>query len=195
MNRRSKPLTLIAKTPRFHASGSISDRGNHDFNHSSHNQTKDDSHNGHGHGGYGHSHGDLNMRGVFPHVMGDALGNIGVIGSALIIWLCTFHGRYYFDPAISLVITLIILHGAIPLCRAAGRILLQAVPMGMSIDEITTDIESLQSVIEAHHLHVYMHLAREIRSCLHGYVIHSSTIQPEFVNEAATFAVWFDDGR
>lgn len=189
--------------------GSMGKRHSMDYNHSAHNhnQTKDDSHGGHGHGGHGHSHGDLNMRGVFLHVLGDALGNIGVIGSALIIWLTTFPGRYYFDPGISLVITVIILYSAIPLCKAASRILLQAVPAGMSIDEITADIESLPRVVEAHHLHVwqlsdtklvaslhvkvdcdiegtgsasYMHLAREIRSCLHGYGIHSSTIQPEF---------------
>jgi solute carrier family 30 (zinc transporter), member 1 len=179
---------------------------NHDDHH--HNKPKDAAeHAGHSHGGHGHSHGDLNMRGVFLHVLGDALGNIGVIVTALIIWLTSFPGRYYFDPAISLVITVIILCSAIPLCKAASRILLQAVPMGMSIDEIRADIESLDKVIEAHHVHVwqlsdtklvaslhvkvdceiegtgsssYMHLAREIRRCLHGYGIHSSTIQPEF---------------
>jgi zinc transporter 1 len=161
------------------------------------------------------------MRGVFLHVMGDALGNIGVIVTALIIWLTTFPGRYYFDPAISLVITVIILASAIPLCRAAGRILLQAVPVGMSIDEITADIESLPRVTEAHHLHVwqlsdtklvaslhvkvdcevegagsasYMHLAREIRSCLHGYGIHSSTIQPEFEAPPPRSLTGDDDG-
>lgn len=213
-NERSKILTDDHASPtqssnRFSNYGSIGKKRagtDYDHNDHNHNQSKD-SHDGHGHGGHGHSHGDLNMRGVFLHVMGDALGNIGVIGSALIIWLTTFPGRYYFDPAISLVITVIILCSAIPLCKAASRILLQAVPVGMSIDEITADIESLPRVIEAHHLHVwqlsdtklvaslhvkvdcevegsgsasYMHLAREIRSCLHAYGIHSSTIQPEF---------------
>lgn len=179
---------------------------NHDGHY--HNRSNDSAeHAGHSHGGHGHSHGDLNMRGVFLHVLGDALGNIGVIVTALIIWLTTFPGRYYFDPAVSLIITFIILASAIPLCKAASRILLQAVPMGMSIDEIRADIESLDRVLEAHHLHVwqlsdtklvaslhvkvdcdvqgagsdsYMNLAREIRRCLHGYGIHSSTIQPEF---------------
>ncbi|RVX74627.1 hypothetical protein B0A52_01753 [Exophiala mesophila] len=194
---------------RFSGYGSIGKkRASVNYNHHDHNHNQSrDSHKSHGHGGHGHSHGDLNMRGVFLHVMGDALGNIGVIASALIIWLTTFPGRYYFDPAISLVITVIILCSAVPLCKAASRILLQAVPVGMSIDEITADIESLPRVVEAHHLHVwqlsdtklvaslhvkvdcdiegsgsasYMHLAREIRNCLHGYGIHSSTIQPEF---------------
>lgn len=155
----------------------------------------------------GHSHDDLNMRGVFLHVMGDALGNIGVIGSALIIWLTNWSWRYYADPAISLVITVIILGSAIPLCKAASRILLQAVPPGISVDDIKTDIEDLPGIISCHHLHVwqlsdtkmvaslhiqvefdfkgegsarYMELARAIRRCLHEHGIHSSTIQPEF---------------
>lgn len=155
----------------------------------------------------GHSHGDLNMRGVFLHVMGDALGNIGVIGSALIMWLTSWSWRYYADPAISLLITVIILGSAIPLCQAASRILLQAVPPGISVDDIQADIQDLPGVLSCHHLHIwglsdtkkiaslhiqvefdfkgegsarYMELARAIRRCLHAYGIHSSTIQPEF---------------
>ncbi|KXT07537.1 hypothetical protein AC578_10137 [Pseudocercospora eumusae] len=157
--------------------------------------------------GAGHSHGDLNMKGIFLHVMGDALGNIGVIATALIIWLTKFPGRFYFDPAISLVITCIILASAIPLCKAASRILLQAVPHGIEVDDIRDDIEDLPGIDSCHHLHVwqlsdtklvaslhvrvtfnfkgegsqrYMELASDIRRCLHEYGIHSSTIQPEF---------------
>ncbi|KAF2186964.1 zinc homeostasis factor 1 [Zopfia rhizophila CBS 207.26] len=172
-----------------------------------HNQPKQ----GGGGGGHSHSHGDLNMRGVFLHVMGDALGNIGVIASALIIWLTNYSWRFYSDPLISLVITIIILCSAIPLCKAASRILLQAVPAGLSIDEIKEDIADLDGIISCHHVHVwqlsdtkliaslhvqvnfdfkgegsarYMDLAKEIRKCLHEYGIHSSTIQPEFCLDA-----------
>lgn len=168
-----------------------------------HQQPKKATKDGHGHS---HSH-DLNMRGVFLHVLGDALGNIGVIGSGLFIWLTSFTWRFYADPVISLTITLIILASAIPLCTAASRILLQAVPENVSIDDIKADISELDGIISCHHLHVwqlsgtklvaslhvqvdvdfkgegsarYMDLAREIRQCLHGYGIHSSTIQPEF---------------
>ncbi|KAL8784458.1 MAG: hypothetical protein Q9195_009035 [Heterodermia aff. obscurata] len=174
----------------------------------------DPSHKGHKHAqpkaedsSAGHSHSDLNMRGVFLHVMGDALGNIGVIASALFIWGTNFSWRFYSDPLISLIITLIILASAIPLCLAASRILLQAVPAGISVDDIKDDIGLLPGVVSCHHLHVwqlsdtkmvaslhiqvgydfkgegsarYMALARAVRKCLHEYGIHSSTIQPEF---------------
>ena len=49
------------------------------------------------------------------HVFGDALGNIGVIVAGLIIWLTTWSFKFYFDPIISLVITVIILVSAFPL--------------------------------------------------------------------------------
>ncbi|KAF2847917.1 zinc/cadmium resistance protein-like protein [Plenodomus tracheiphilus IPT5] len=200
---------LLAK-PKSHAS--------HDH---SHGPTKKDHHKDHNHkqpkeakssGGHGHSHADLNMRGVFLHVMGDALGNIGVIATALFIWKTDFSWRFYADPAVSLLITVIILLSALPLCKAASRILLQAVPEHLSIDDIKEDISDLAGIISCHHLHVwqlsdtkliaslhvqvdfdfkdegsarYMELARQIRECLHEYGIHSSTIQPEFCLNAS----------
>ena len=156
----------------------------------------------------GHSHGDLNMRGIFLHVMGDALGNIGVIATALVLWRAPHVvGKEYLDPAISLIISCIILASAVPLCKAAGKILLQAVPSHIDVDHIKDDIEDLPGIVGCHHLHVwqlsdtklvaslhvqvdfdfkgegsarYMELAQAIRQCLHEYGIHSSTIQPEF---------------
>ena len=155
----------------------------------------------------GHSHADMNMRGVFIHVMGDFLGNIGVIVAALFIWLTNYSWRYYVDPGISLLITFIILYSAIPLCQSSARVLLQAAPFHINVDDIRDDILQLPGIINCHHLHVwqltetrlvaslhikvdcevqgqssahYMTLAAEVRGCLHHYGIHSSTIQPEF---------------
>jgi zinc transporter 1 len=183
-------------------------KGAHRQSHSDHLHNKPkDTGSKHGHG---HGHGDLNMRGVFLHVLGDALGNIGVIATALFIWLTPYKWRFYSDPFVSLIITMIILTSAIPLCKAASRILLQAVPTGLDVQDIKNDISSLPGISGVHHLHVwqlsdtklvaslhvrvqfdfkgegsedYMRLARQIRKCLHGYGIHSSTIQPEFCCE------------
>lgn len=72
--------------------------------------------NNHGHDDHSHNHDhehshdnkkgtqpsgeDLNMRGVFLHVLGDALGSVGVIFSALFIWLTDFSWKQYMDPII-----------------------------------------------------------------------------------------------
>lgn len=72
-------------------------------------------HAGHSHGGGGHSHGSMNMRALVLHVLGDALGNVGVIATGLVIWLTNWSWKFYFDPMISLVITVIIFSSALPL--------------------------------------------------------------------------------
>lgn len=71
---------------------------------------------GHEHRHHGHSHaGSMNMRALVLHVLGDALGNVGVIATGLIIWLTEWTFKYYCDPIISLIITVIIFSSAMPL--------------------------------------------------------------------------------
>ncbi|KAB8304179.1 hypothetical protein EYC80_003598 [Monilinia laxa] len=158
-------------------------------------------------GGHGHSHDDMGMNAMILHVIGDALGNVGVIVTALIIWLTEWPGRFYADPAVSLFITLIILRSCIPLTKATAQILLQATPDSIDVALIKEDIENFEAVKGCHHVHIwqlsdsqlvasmhiqvafpigedggekYMQLAKEIRECLHGHGIHSATLQPEF---------------
>lgn len=90
----------------------------HSHNHS-HVHAHDTDHPGHGgsHGGHGHAHGSMNMHAVLLHVIGDALGNVGVIATGLIIWLTEWKWKYYCDPMISLIITCIIFSSALPLGR------------------------------------------------------------------------------
>ncbi|GAO17215.1 hypothetical protein UVI_02057460 [Ustilaginoidea virens] len=155
----------------------------------------------------GHSHADMGMNAMMLHVLGDALGNVGVIITALVIWLTDWPGKLYCDPAVSLLITAIILKTSIPLTRATARVLLQATPENICIQDIRQDIEGLPGVVSCHHIHIwqlsdtkvvasmhlqvafpinehsgekYMQLAKRARKCLHGFGIHSATIQPEF---------------
>ncbi|CEP22014.1 ZRC1 [Cyberlindnera jadinii] len=170
---------------------------------------------------HSHSHGDshnddqdlkpqkkrksLNMHGVFLHVLGDALGNVGVIVTALFIWKTDYSWKYYADPLVSLLITAIIFSSALPLCRRASRILLQATPTDVSADEVQRDILNLEGVKSVHDFHiwnltedifiaslhvevdsnpeVFLVIASEIRAILHNYGIHSATVQPEFTGK------------
>ncbi|KAI9226915.1 MAG: zinc/cadmium resistance protein [Piptocephalis tieghemiana] len=154
-----------------------------------------------------HSHGRekkgmLNMHGVFLHVLGDALGSVAVIVSALIIWLGTFSWRFYMDPIISILITTMIVTMTIPLVRSASLILLQGVPSGIPIDEVREEILALDGILAIHELHIWqlsdtklvasvhillsqassshvMHVQSQVKAVLHTYGIHSTTVQPE----------------
>lgn len=146
----------------------------------------------------------LNMHGVFLHVLGDALGNVGVIAAALIIWKTDFSWKYYSDPLVSLIITIIIFSSALPLSRQCSRILLQATPSTISADEVQQEILSVRGVKSVHDFHIWnltesffiasLHVeieclpsqftgvAKGIRSILHNHGIHSATVQPEFLS-------------
>ncbi|KAJ7625553.1 cation efflux protein [Roridomyces roridus] len=166
----------------------------------SHGHDHDEAEHDHDHG-HGHSHGSMNMRALVLHVMGDALGNVGVIATGLVIWLTSWSFKYYFDPIISLVITVIIFSSALPLVRSASFVLLQGVPPTVSIEQVRASILAVEGVLSLHELHVwqlsetkniasvhvlasrdldFMPIAAKIRKALHDHGIHSCTIQPEY---------------
>ncbi|KAJ7913981.1 cation efflux family-domain-containing protein [Mycena leptocephala] len=163
--------------------------------------------NGDSHGSHGHGHsaaGSMNMCALVLHVLGDALGNVGVIATGLIIMLApaSWNGReVYFDPAISLVIACIILGSAVLLVRSASFVLLQGVPATISIEQVRAAILVVEGVLGLHELHIwqlseskniasvyvlaarerdFMPIAAKIRKALHDQGIHSCTIQPEY---------------
>ncbi|KAM0247739.1 hypothetical protein ACHAQJ_009724 [Trichoderma viride] len=142
------------------------------------------------------------MFGVLIHVVGDAINNIGVITSALIIWKADGEGRYYADPAIGVFISVMIFLTAWPLTTRSGRILLQVAPNEINLEDVKHDIEMIPGVESVHELHIWRldqrksiasaHVvvdgrtvksftdkAKVIMECLHAYGIHSATLQPE----------------
>ncbi|KAJ1543325.1 hypothetical protein HK405_009363, partial [Cladochytrium tenue] len=146
-----------------------SDGDGHDHSHS-------DGH-GHGHGGaarhtdahshdHGHAHaagddnngggsGHLNMRGLFLHVAGDAMGSLGVIVSALVFWFAQGQWRLYVDPTVSLLICGLIVWSTVPLVKSAAFILLQGVPASVQIDRLRQEIRMLPGILDVHEFHVW----------------------------------------
>ena len=130
---------------------------------------------GHSHKHGNNAQGSMNMRALVLHVVGDALGNVGVIMTGLIIWLSTWQFKYYCDPVISLIITVIIFSNSLPLgmvifisifkksfhlnllliVRSASFILLQGVPPTVSLEEVKNSILSVEGVLSLHELHVW----------------------------------------
>ena len=83
----------------------------------------------------------MNIRGMFLHMIGDALGSIGVLISAFIIEWGRFSWRFYFDPICSLLVCFLILRGAIPLALESAKILLLGCPSSVNPRHIIKQIE------------------------------------------------------
>ncbi|ORY48677.1 cation efflux protein [Rhizoclosmatium globosum] len=155
--RKSSQSSLRIKESHGHSHDKHS-HGGHDHSephgHSHEHQHHSEHAHAHDHS-HGHDHGNMNMHGLFLHVLGDALGSVGVIISSLIIMYANGSWRYYMDPLISLLISALIISSAIPLVRSASFILLQGVPSNVSMDKLRQEISSLAGVLDVHEFHVW----------------------------------------
>uniref|UniRef100_A0A182TMU7 Cation efflux protein cytoplasmic domain-containing protein n=1 Tax=Anopheles melas TaxID=34690 RepID=A0A182TMU7_9DIPT len=168
------------------------------------------------HHGHSHDSSQMNMRGAFLHVLSDALGSVVVIISALIVKFTDWKYKLYMDPALSVLLVALILNSVWPLLRESALILLQTVPTHIQVDAIQRRLlEKVDGVLAVHEFHVwqlagdriiasahircrnlseYMKIAERVKEFFHNEGIHSTTIQPEFVEIEALNSYSGSDG-
>ena len=98
----------------------------------------------------------LNIRGVYLHVMGDALGSVIVIINAIVILFASGKWTLYIDPVMSVLMVMIILKTSIPLLKESSMILMQTVPTHLKIKEIQEKLMGqIDGVISIHEFHIW----------------------------------------
>lgn len=98
------------------------------------------------------SHGDLNIRGAFLHMAGDALVSLGVVvAGALYLW----QGWLWLDPLLSLVIAVLILYATWGLFRQSLRLTFDGVPSSIELGSVRTYLRELPGVTDIHDLHIW----------------------------------------
>lgn len=96
--------------------------------------------------------GDLNIRGAYLHMLSDALVSLGVVcAGALII----FTGWLWLDPAVTLVISAIIVYGTWGLLRDSLSMAMAAVPVGIEPKVVRKYLSELPGVCKIHDLHIW----------------------------------------
>ncbi len=101
---------------------------------------------------HGIKDGNLNTRGAYLHVLGDALGSVGALGAAAII---ATTGWTLADPIISIALSLMILVGAWRLLRESTDVLLESVPSHVSMVDVQNCMLAVPGVTGVHDLHVW----------------------------------------
>jgi cobalt-zinc-cadmium efflux system protein len=99
-----------------------------------------------------HSHSNLNIRGAYLHIVGDAFSSVGVVVGGIII---LYTGWYMIDPILSILISFVIIYGAWALVKESVSILLESVPSHIDIETVATAISKVRGVREAYHIHVW----------------------------------------
>src|SRR6185312_3537976 len=96
--------------------------------------------------------GNMNLRGAMLHVLGDALGSIGVLVAAVVL-LTT--GWPYADTAASLLIVALVLPRAVGLLREVGHVLLEGAPHDVDVADVRRALLAVPGVLDVHDLHVW----------------------------------------
>jgi cobalt-zinc-cadmium efflux system protein len=98
------------------------------------------------------SRSSLNVAGAYRHILTDLYGFLGTAAAAVII-LTTGFARA--DSVAALVVVLLMIKAAWSLLRASGRILLEAAPEHMNLDDVRAHLLATRHVKDVHDLHAW----------------------------------------
>jgi cobalt-zinc-cadmium efflux system protein len=96
--------------------------------------------------------GDVNIRSVFLHMLGDTLSTAAVIAGGVAI---LFTGMTWIDPVLSMIIAGMILYSSYGIVRETLHILLEGTPKDLQLHEIRASMQSVGGVLNVHDLHVW----------------------------------------
>ena len=107
---------------------------------------------------------DLNIRGAFIHMAGDAAVSLGVVIAAVLIGLT---GWQWLDPVVSMAIAAVILWSSWGLARSALNLAVAAVPTEVDRDAVESYLAALPGVQEVHDLHIWAMSTTEVALTAH----------------------------
>jgi cobalt-zinc-cadmium efflux system protein len=95
----------------------------------------------------------LNIAGAFAHLLTDVWAFVGTLAAGVVIVVSGFERA---DAIASLLTVALMLRAGLGLTRAAGRVLLEAAPEGVDLDELRTHLLDLPQVTAVHDLHAWV---------------------------------------
>jgi cobalt-zinc-cadmium efflux system protein len=98
------------------------------------------------------SRNDINIRSAFVHMLGDALGSVAIVAGALVI---RSTGWVRVDPLLSMAIAILIVWTAWDIIRESLNILLEGLPRGIQLNDVTGAMSAIEGVLGVHDLHIW----------------------------------------
>ncbi|MDO4227176.1 cation diffusion facilitator family transporter [Neisseria sp.] len=102
--------------------------------------------------------GNINMRAAYLHVLGDLLGSIGAIAAGVLVLA---FGWTWADPAVSVLIALLIGRSGWGVTKNSLHILMEGTPSGTDMDQVAADIRNIEGVAGLHDIHAWTITSRK----------------------------------
>ena len=124
---------------------------------------------------------DLNVKGAFLHMIGDAAVSAGVVAAAFAIKLTEWQ---WLDPAVSLAIGAVIVWGTWGLLRESINLSMDAVPEGIDPHAVENYLANLTGVTAVHDLHIWAMSTTEVALTVH-LVMEEAPRSDSFLHEVS----------
>jgi cobalt-zinc-cadmium efflux system protein len=95
---------------------------------------------------------DLNIRAAFMHMLGDAVSSMAIAAGAVIIHFTRMNA---IDPALSVLIGAFIIWTAWDIIKESLNVLLEGLPRGLQLAQVTEELMRIDGVIDVHDLHIW----------------------------------------
>ncbi|HVS29936.1 MAG TPA: cation diffusion facilitator family transporter [Thermoanaerobaculia bacterium] len=95
---------------------------------------------------------DVNVRSAVIHMVGDSISSAGIIVAAILIRVT---GSTIWDPAVSVLIGILILWSSWGILRETINLLLEGTPRGIDPALVARTLATLDGVQGVHHLHIW----------------------------------------
>lgn len=99
-----------------------------------------------------HDEHDLNVRSAFLHLIQDALSSLAVVIAAA--FANTRIGPYL-DPAVAILVGVVVAVSAFSILRDALRMLLEGTPRDIEVEDLVCSVEEQFRAVRLHHVHVW----------------------------------------
>jgi len=116
--------------------------------------------------------GDVNIRSVFLHMLGDTVSTAAVIVGGLLIAVT---GQQWIDPLLSVIIAGMILLSSWSIVRETLHILLEGTPKTVDMDGVRAAMSAVRGVVNVHDLHVW-----SLTSQSHALACHVQVVEMQW---------------
>jgi cobalt-zinc-cadmium efflux system protein len=124
--------------------------------------------------------GDVNIRSVFLHMLGDTISTAAVIVGGFLISVTHLQ---WIDPVLSVIISGMILLSSWGIVKETLHILLEGTPKSLDLGEIRAAMQSIEGVVNVHDLHVWSLTSQSHALACHVQVIEMEVAESETVLE------------
>jgi cobalt-zinc-cadmium efflux system protein len=123
---------------------------------------------------------DLNIRGAYLHMIGDATASFAVVIAGIIIALT---GAYIADPIVSIIFTALVLWSSWGILVESIHVLLEATPAGLDLAKVEQAIRSVVGVLDTHDIHVWTVSSGLIAGSCHIVVADQRVINSQQIHQ------------